>query len=104
MNFYIKSLIFTLVVSASVFINYADCNTEVVDGGDKQTIQRFQVAHFNFEHVAGVYTITLWILLGCLAKIGIKSIKIHNFCLVYRLITLEILRFSLLTQNYKTFS
>ncbi|CAF1551545.1 unnamed protein product, partial [Rotaria magnacalcarata] len=31
---------------------------------------RFHVAEFNFDHVADVYSITLWILLGSLAKVG----------------------------------
>ncbi|CAF4165328.1 unnamed protein product, partial [Rotaria magnacalcarata] len=44
---------------------------------EKQTYQhnepkqaRFHVAEFNFDHVADVYSITLWILLGSLAKVG----------------------------------
>lgn len=32
--------------------------------------QRFHVAEFNFDHVSDVYAITLWILLGSLAKVG----------------------------------
>ena len=31
---------------------------------------RFEVAQFNFDHVSDVYAITLWILLGSLAKVG----------------------------------
>jgi hypothetical protein len=31
---------------------------------------RFQVVQFNFDHVSDVYAITLWILLGSLAKVG----------------------------------
>ncbi|CAF1101213.1 unnamed protein product [Adineta ricciae] len=31
---------------------------------------RFHVAEFNFDHVSNVYAITLWILLGSLAKVG----------------------------------
>ncbi|CAF4008609.1 unnamed protein product [Rotaria magnacalcarata] len=31
---------------------------------------RFHVAEFNFDHVSDVYAITLWILLGSLAKVG----------------------------------
>lgn len=32
---------------------------------------RFHVAEFNFDHVSDVYAITLWILLGSLAKVGV---------------------------------
>jgi hypothetical protein len=38
--------------------------------------QRFHVAEFNFDHVSDVYAITLWILLGSLAKVG------KFFCLI----------------------
>lgn len=31
---------------------------------------RFHVVEFNFDHVSDVYAITLWILLGSLAKVG----------------------------------
>ncbi|CAF0750538.1 unnamed protein product [Brachionus calyciflorus] len=44
--------------------------TEEVIGGEEKVITRYQVAKFNFEHVSDVYAITLWILLGSLAKVG----------------------------------
>lgn len=34
------------------------------------TVNRFQVVEFKFDHVSDVYAITLWILLGSLAKVG----------------------------------
>lgn len=42
----------------------------VNDRSEEQTIDRFPVATFNFEHVSSAYSITLWIILGSLAKIG----------------------------------
>ena len=39
--------------------------------------ERFQVVQFNFDHVSDVYAITLWILLGSLAKVG-KNLS-HSF-------------------------
>ena len=57
---------------------YVKCATEVVDGGDKHEVVRYQVAQFNFDHVSDVYAITLWILLGSLAKVGKKrNFHIH---------------------------
>ena len=45
-------------------------SSDIVDGGEDKVPGRFQVAKFNYEHVSDVYAITLWILLGSLAKIG----------------------------------
>ena len=44
--------------------------TEEVNGGEEKVIGRYRVANFNFDHVSDVYAITLWILLGSLAKVG----------------------------------
>ena len=44
--------------------------TEEVNGGEEKKIESYQVAKFNFDHVSDVYAITLWILLGSLAKVG----------------------------------
>jgi hypothetical protein len=52
------------------FIKHAKTASEVVDGGLVKNVQRYQVAHFDLENVGGVYVITLWIILGSLAKIG----------------------------------
>ena len=38
--------------------------------GEQKPVSRFPVAKFNFSEVSEVYAITLWILLGSLAKIG----------------------------------
>jgi hypothetical protein len=40
------------------------------DIGEEKPVGRYQVAKFNFSEVSEVYAITLWILLGSLAKIG----------------------------------
>jgi hypothetical protein len=43
----------------------------IVDSKDENSqVNRYQVATFKFEHVAYIYTITLWILLSTMAKIG----------------------------------
>ena len=44
--------------------------TDIVDGGEAKKVGRYPVASFNFDHVSDVYAITLWILLGSLAKVG----------------------------------
>jgi len=44
--------------------------TEQVNGGEEKKLGRYNVAKFNFDHVSDVYAITLWILLGSLAKVG----------------------------------
>jgi hypothetical protein len=66
-----KSKYLYLFILISLLCKYAvKCATEIVDGGDKKEITRYPVAAFNFEHVSDVYAITLWILLGSLAKVG----------------------------------
>ena len=55
-----------------VFLMAIRANSEsdiVTIESDKESI-RYQVAKFNFVEVSDVYAITLWILLGSLAKIG----------------------------------
>ena len=39
---------------------------------------RFQVVEFKFDHVSDVYAITLWILLGSLAKVGLCIVDIQQ--------------------------
>lgn len=41
-----------------------------VFGSELKPPGRYEVAKFNFDHVSDVYAITLWILLGSLAKVG----------------------------------
>jgi len=43
---------------------------EEINGGEEKVVERYPVARFNFEHVSDIYAITLWILLGSLAKVG----------------------------------
>lgn len=64
-------VIYSIVIFICILCKYCvKCATEIVDGGDKKEIGRYPVAAFNFEHVSDVYAITLWILLGSLAKVG----------------------------------
>jgi hypothetical protein len=53
-----------------MFARRVSAASEEVNGGEEKIIGRYQVAKFNFEHVSDVYAITLWILLGSLAKVG----------------------------------
>lgn len=51
-------------------IKHANSATEEVNGGEEKVVSRYPVARFDFEHVSDIYAITLWILLGSLAKVG----------------------------------
>jgi sodium/hydrogen exchanger-like protein 3 len=53
-----------------LYANRVNAGTEEVNGGEEKVIGRYKVASFNFDHVSDVYAITLWILLGSLAKVG----------------------------------
>ena len=52
------------------FIKRAHAATEAVNGQEQKAVSRYPVATFNFDHVSDVYAVTLWILLGSLAKVG----------------------------------
>ena len=56
-----------------VMIKHARSAVEEIDIRDEKVQKRYQDAHFNFEEVSSVYAITLWILLGSLAKIGLQT-------------------------------
>jgi hypothetical protein len=59
-------------------------STEVVDANEDRVVTRYQVARFTFEEVSDVYGITLWILLGSLAKIGkLFQFYFNNHSAVY---------------------
>lgn len=59
-----------LIIILYAFSKRANSATEEVFGSEDKPPGRYQVAKFNFEHVSDVYAITLWILLGSLAKVG----------------------------------
>ena len=65
-----RSLAYYAVIIGFFVIKKALAATEEVEGGEKEEIGRYPVAKFNFEHVSDIYAITLWILLGSLAKVG----------------------------------
>ena len=68
-----KSLIvvsFCLLLAFKLLIKQVECATIKENFDEEKTMSRYQVAKFNYEEVASVYEITLWILLGSLAKIG----------------------------------
>lgn len=66
----ISNKILIIAIIVCFMIKKVRCYTEEINVFDKQDTQRYQVAKFDFEEVSGVYAITLWILLGSLAKIG----------------------------------
>ena len=63
-----KQTIFLILVLLVLIKKYS--SREQIYTHNQQKEQRFHVAEFNFDHVSDVYAITLWILLGSLAKVG----------------------------------
>ena len=62
-------LIVLILVSV---LNRVNTSNETVSLKEEKTVTRYQVAKFDFVEVQSVYAITLWILLGSLAKIGMN--------------------------------
>ena len=62
--------IYYAVIVIYFYAKRVNAGIEEVNGGEEKQIGRYQVASFNFDHVSDVYAITLWILLGSLAKVG----------------------------------
>jgi hypothetical protein len=58
-----------LILILGLLIRKYYCKEQVY-AHNPPTALRFHVAEFNFDHVSDVYAITLWILLGSLAKVG----------------------------------
>jgi hypothetical protein len=58
-----------LVLILGLLIRKYYCKEQVYKHNEAEPL-RFHVAEFNFDHVSDVYAITLWILLGSLAKVG----------------------------------
>lgn len=67
--------IYLFVLVFFIIIKRAKMSTEEMDARDEKTVGRYQVAKFNFVEVSEVYAITLWILLGSLAKIGNSNLS-----------------------------
>ena len=70
-NFWRKysSYIYYSVILLYFFAKRVHSATQEVNGGEEKKIESYQVAKLNFDHVSDVYAITLWILLGSLAKV-----------------------------------
>ncbi len=62
--------VYYAILFVYIFARRASAASEEVNGGEEKIPGRYQVAKFNFDHVSDVYAITLWILLGSLAKVG----------------------------------
>lgn len=66
---YIYVIIIIIIVTNLLFKRVQSSSVEV-SARNETSLEDFQVASFNFEHVSRVYSITLWILLGSVAKIA----------------------------------
>lgn len=62
--------IFLIVEFLTNYVKLLSAETITVNARLEKNPGRYQVAKFQFEEVAEVYSITLWILIGSLAKIG----------------------------------
>lgn len=72
-------VIAALAMMEIVYVSGAESNEVDIENGlddfdEKLSPKRYQVAIFNFKQVSHAYTITLWIILGALAKIGLNLI------------------------------
>lgn len=65
-----SSYIYHTIVLLLFVFKRASAATEEINGGEEKVVVRYPVARFEFEHVSDIYAITLWILLGSLAKVG----------------------------------
>jgi uncharacterized membrane protein len=63
---YCKYIYYTIVI---LYLFSLNANAATA-GGEKKATGRYKVATFDYHHVADIYSIALWILLGALVKIG----------------------------------
>ncbi len=62
--------IYVIILVSHLTYRRVQSTSQVVnDQSEENTIDRFPVAKFNFEHVSSAYSITLWIILGILKEI-----------------------------------
>lgn len=66
-------IVLLTILILTLTLNRVDAENVTIDMSEGKIVSRYQVAKFNFIEVSGVYAITLWILLGSLAKIGINQ-------------------------------
>ena len=71
------SVMFLIVLILVSVINRVNTSNETVNLKEEKTVTRYQVAKFDFVEVQSVYAITLWILLGSLAKIGMNNFFLY---------------------------
>ena len=62
--------ILLIICGLALLPKQANSETVYVTVDNEKTVGRYEVAKFNFVEVSSIYAITLWILLGSLAKIG----------------------------------
>lgn len=88
MVFHLNDKTNRIVLSFLFMCVYVNASTSEIEAGDDDLIEkRYQVAKFDFAEVANVYSITLWILIGSLAKVGFHLLhkitdKIPESCLL----------------------
>jgi hypothetical protein len=70
-----KYLIYVVIVSIAFLSKNVRADTESINEQENKQVERYKVAKLNIEEVSGVYSVTLWILLGSLIKIGISKFK-----------------------------
>ena len=49
---------------------HVNSSSEELTGGEPKVLGRYKVASFNYDHVADLYALVLWILLGAFVKVG----------------------------------
>ncbi len=68
--------IYILIVTITFLNRNVQAGTESINEQKNKEVERYKVAKLNIEEVSGVYSVTLWILLGSLIKIGISAFTI----------------------------
>lgn len=97
---YSRYIYYALLIVYLMVSKRARAADDEVFGSELKPPGRYEVAKFNFDHVSDVYAITLWILLGSLAKVGqyYKDLSntLHIYCFSYSLFLRVFRYFSIL--------
>jgi len=63
---YFKYIYYAIVI---IYVFSREANAATA-GSEKRATGRYKVATFDYHHVADIYSIVLWVLLGALVKVG----------------------------------
>ena len=66
---YFKYIYYAIILIYALS-KHAHASSEELTGGEEKVVGRYKVASFNYDHVADLYAIVLWILLGAFVKVG----------------------------------